>query len=257
MKNFGTLLLFGAVALASTSAFALHSDGKCTSCHIPHKADSTAAAPLWNPRLDVRTSYIPYTSLTMKATPGQPNGVSKLCLTCHGVEDNLSYHLGGGLKATTGVGDFSDDHPISIVYDSALATTNGFLFDPAVAPSHEGAKSTCTFSSSGRESCVVSDTGRTTTIAADLLKAADIRDAASPKNLLECTSCHDVHNKYNIVANVENNNSTATLPVPGNTTGATMATYTVKKYMKMTPAAGYMCRVCHTYGSNYGQTGSR
>jgi len=244
MKKFGTLILFSLVALGSSSAFALHSDGKCTSCHIPHKADSTAAAPLWNPRLDTRT-YVPYTSATMKATPGQPNGVSKLCLGCHGVEDNASYHLGGGLQATTGVGDFSDDHPISIVYDSALATLNGSLFDPASAPSHMGATSTCTISpTNGRETCTVNFAGSANTIAEDLLRPADLRDPTSPKNLLECTSCHDVHNKYNIVANVEN---------------ATVypATISTKKYMKMTPAAGYMCKVCHTHGSNYGQAGSR
>ena len=243
MKALVTLVVFGVLILMSTSAFALHGDGKCTSCHTPHKSDGTAAAPLWNPRLDTRT-YVPYTSLTMKAEPGQPNGVSKLCLSCHGVEDNSRYHLGGGLNAEVGVGDFSDDHPISIVYDSALAALNGYLFDPESAPSHMGATSVCTIGASGRESCSVDNPGSLESIANDLLKRADTRDPNSPKNLLECTSCHDMHNKFNIVA-VKTNY----MVDPPETS--------IKKYMKMTPAQGYMCRVCHTYGSNYGETPNR
>ena len=246
MRAFLTLASCGVVALTmTTSAYALHGDAKCDSCHVPHKSDNTVNAPLWNPRLDV-TTYTPYSSLTIKAQVGQPNGISKLCLGCHGVEDSSSYHLGGGAFASAGNGDMSNDHPISFQYDSALATLNGYLFDPSSAPSHLGATSTCTIGSSGRETCVVSYIGSTNTIAQDLLRPADSRDPNSPRDRVECVTCHDPHNKLNIVYNYTDLMST-TVPQP----------VIVKKYMAMTNAGGFMCKTCHTYGSNYGQPPQR
>ena len=52
----------------------------CIFCHTPHNA--SAAAPLWN-RRDPGSTYIPYSSTTAVANPGQPTGASILCLSCH------------------------------------------------------------------------------------------------------------------------------------------------------------------------------
>ena len=52
----------------------------CIFCHTPHNA--SAAAPLRN-RRDPGSSYIPYSSTTAIANPGQPTGASILCLSCH------------------------------------------------------------------------------------------------------------------------------------------------------------------------------
>ena len=52
----------------------------CIFCHTPH--NSVSDAPLWN-RFSSGETYIPYTSTTIKAVPGQPTGDSKLCLSCH------------------------------------------------------------------------------------------------------------------------------------------------------------------------------
>ena len=61
--------------------------------------------------------------------------------------------------------DLSDDHPISFTYNTALATADGGLWDPASALSGLGG-----------------------TIDADLLSGS----------MVECSSCHDVHNSYGI-----------------------------------------------------------
>ncbi|NIR43522.1 MAG: cytochrome C, partial [Gemmatimonadetes bacterium] len=54
----------------------------CIFCHTPHHASEVT--PLWSRFLSV-ASYTPYNSSTLKvsAAPGQPTGVSRLCLSCH------------------------------------------------------------------------------------------------------------------------------------------------------------------------------
>lgn len=137
----------------------------CIFCHTPHNADiSVADAPLWNHEVTAQT-FTPYTSATLDAVVGQPDGISKLCLSCHDGVTNVDAY--GGLPGTSpmtggaviGI-DLRDDHPISFTYDDALATTDGGLFAPSSANSGLGG-----------------------TIQADMLFS----------DQLECGSCHDVH----------------------------------------------------------------
>ncbi len=97
----------------------------CEPCHTPHNADtSVAAAPLWNHELTTST-FTMYT--TIQGRTGDPNGPSKLCLSCHdGVVALDSY---GGLTGTTFMTgpalldtDLRDDHPIGLSYPPPDAT---------------------------------------------------------------------------------------------------------------------------------------
>ncbi len=135
----------------------------CVFCHAPHSARTTG--PLWNKRDPIAT-YTPYASSTMKAVVGQPDGSSIMCLSCHdgtialGSIVSSPYQISFGGISTMPAGktnlgtNLSDDHPVSFVYNSALATTNGQLRPPAsiIAP-------------------VSLDTG----------------------SRMQCTSCHDAH----------------------------------------------------------------
>jgi predicted CXXCH cytochrome family protein len=112
-----------------------------------------------------------YTSGTLDASLGQPDGISKLCLSCHDGTVALE-NFGGTTNGTQPIaatarvgdnGDLSTDHPISFVYDATLATTDGGLEDPSTATSGLGG-----------------------TIAADMLTST---------GSLECSSCHGVHNE--------------------------------------------------------------
>lgn len=170
-------LFLGGVASAQGIANSAHDfsgDGwntsgeMCIVCHTPHNADTIVAdAPLWNHEVTAVAAFTVYTGPgTLDATVGQPSGVSKLCLSCHDgtvAVDNFggtttgTITIGGGALVGT---DLSNDHPISLTYDAALATTDGGLFDPTAANSGLGG-----------------------TITADLLFS----------NSLECGSCHDVH----------------------------------------------------------------
>lgn len=144
----------------------------CEPCHTPHNSDLTVSdAPLWNHEVTTST-FTPYSSTTLNATVGQPNSNSKLCLSCHdgtvaldsfGGNTGTHFISGAALIGT----DLSNDHPVSFVYNAALATVDGGLYDP----------STQTTSLGG-------------TIEEDLLFGT------SGSATLECASCHDVHNGY-------------------------------------------------------------
>jgi len=117
----------------------------CVFCHTPHNGRRDIPY-LWN-KSDTATSYTPYQSSTLHATVGQPTGASKLCLSCHDGTIALGALLTrpaeipfvGGVRfipdgrAKLGT-DLSDDHPVSLVYDGALATSNLELKDPLTLP---------------------------------------------------------------------------------------------------------------------------
>lgn len=119
----------------------------CVFCHVPHHARQDIPY-LWN-RSDSTVNYIPYESSTVHATVGQPTGASKLCLSCHdgtvalgalvtrpqevAFEGGIRFIPEGRAKLGT---DLSDDHPVSFVYDSALAGINAELANPMTLPPH-------------------------------------------------------------------------------------------------------------------------
>jgi predicted CXXCH cytochrome family protein len=142
----------------------------CKACHIPHNANSTVDAPLWDHTITTQT-FTPYTSTTMKAVAGQPDGISKLCLSCHdgtiavdsfaglaGGSQRIGNVIGPNLKS--GQGHWK--HPISITYNTDLSIADTRVYDPSV---------------------------RTVSIGGTIKTAMLVNDK------LQCSSCHDVHNK--------------------------------------------------------------
>lgn len=160
----------------------------CLFCHAPH--NGSPAGQLWN--RNVGTTYTPYTSSTRKSTPGQPNGASLLCLSCHDGTIALGKVLnratqitmqGGVLTGNTLIGtNLADDHPVSFVYDAALRALRGELADPAT-----------------------------------LVRPSAVRLDGSGR--LQCTACHDAHN-----------NANGKFLVMGNTGSALCQTCHVKNY---------------------------
>jgi predicted CXXCH cytochrome family protein len=121
---------------------ALSEEEICIFCHTPH--NSLPESPLWN-REDPGVIYDLYNSSSVESAPGQPDGASLLCLSCH----DGTIALGNVLNRTTTINftggvthlppgesnlstDLSDDHPVSIIYSSGLATTDGQLYDPSL-----------------------------------------------------------------------------------------------------------------------------
>jgi predicted CXXCH cytochrome family protein len=117
--------------------------GTCVFCHTPHNAHPSRG--LWNRDLPPGT-YQLYSSSTTKSTSSQPTGSSRLCLSCHDgllaletlkvPPKGVTLTALGVLTGKTVVGtNLSGDHPISFVYDSALAARRGDLVDPNALPS--------------------------------------------------------------------------------------------------------------------------
>ncbi len=148
----------------------------CVFCHTPHNA--SPQGQLWN-RNASGASYTPYASTSMNASPGQPTGASKLCLSCHDgtialgnvLSRTVPIAMAGGVTTLpagrTRLGaDLRDDHPVSFVFSPGLATADGELRNPATL------------------------TGA-------------VRLAANGE--LQCTACHDAHDNTNGFFLVANN----------------------------------------------------
>ncbi len=148
----------------------------CVACHAPHNVPGAAGAPLWNHEVSTAT-YTLYSSTTLDATVTQPGpgGPSRLCLSCH--DGTVAIDSFGGATGTsfiTGIAnlgtDLSNDHPISFVYDTALATADGGLADPATV--------SVTIGSGG------------------FTRTGLIQDVMLIGGEVQCSGCHSVHNDY-------------------------------------------------------------
>ncbi len=174
----GFLAVFGWVG--GNARASAHSSTTCAKCHIPHQAglptDAVASwgVPLWNTGTyngkairpagsNGETTFTLYSSDTLpvqvSSTLTQPDGPSKLCLGCHdgtyfgGTTSPFAFAAADGLTRS---------HPLSFVYDSALAkAVPNDVYDPTLQPSGLGG-----------------------TIQQDLLDS---------HGKMQCTSCHDVH----------------------------------------------------------------
>lgn len=146
--------------------FRAQSDGDvCIFCHAPHKG--RLQTPLWN-RDDSTTSYLTYESTTFKGTVAQPNGTTKLCLSCH----DGTIALGHVVSLSTPIAmqpgreflqagpaflgaSLRDDHPVSFPYDTSRGGSGAEYLPPMsiTPPVH-----------------------------------------LDENGLVQCTSCHDPHN---------------------------------------------------------------
>jgi predicted CXXCH cytochrome family protein len=156
----------------------------CVFCHTPHKA--TSQSMIWN-RSNPTATFNLYTSPTMVSTPVQPTAYSLRCLSCHDGSvaiDALNNvggrqpvpqmmaigdvyypgspygaggaNIGGNYAGNANVNNLSDDHPVSILFDSTVySNSQNRLKDPSTLPS----------------------------LGLPLYS-----------NRVECSTCHDVHN---------------------------------------------------------------
>jgi len=137
----------------------------CVVCHTPHMATAAQRQmPLWNHNVSTNASFGVYSNATMNGVPTNIGGaaigsqsVSMLCMGCHdGTMSVLNMYnppnanpvitvtaianrinASGAINSNSGgfIGtDLRDDHPVNFTYNTALATADGGLYDPAATP---------------------------------------------------------------------------------------------------------------------------
>ncbi|MCL4514926.1 MAG: cytochrome c3 family protein [Firmicutes bacterium] len=134
----------------------------CVFCHTPHNA--SPATPLWNHAQSAQT-YTLYNSTTMASTVGQPDGVSKLCLSCHDGTVAVGAVSTGmiGMAGVDAQGRLLAGSPANFTIN--LANDHPISFTPGVNPELSTPSST---------------------------------DAVQYKSgKLQCTSCHNPHDNTN------------------------------------------------------------
>ena len=141
----------------------------CIFCHSSHNASSDG--PLWNRETTSVGKFRTYERETLKSATRQPNGASKLCLSCHdgtiavaSVHNSSRKILMEGVDATGAIPsanksnfgiDLSGMHPISIPYQQEQALAKSSLRWPPLD--------------------------------------ADKDMATDAAGYVQCTSCHDPH----------------------------------------------------------------
>jgi predicted CXXCH cytochrome family protein len=118
----------------------------CIFCHTTHAGNTQA--PLWN-REESRVVYTLYDSSTLYSKPDQPNGASKLCLSCHdgtialgkvvsrkqefAMFDTSMGRIPHTRAANLG-SDLSDDHPVSFNPSPAVSASNQLIHPSSPDP---------------------------------------------------------------------------------------------------------------------------
>lgn len=215
----------------------------CVFCHTPHGANTATVSPLWN-RPSSGATYTPYSSESLDARSaqlgwtGQPLGSSKLCLSCHdgtialgnvvnapgsGLGSAISVSGDTATKMPLGAGeysgytrflgsDLSNDHPISITYDSTLSARDGELRTPdaqqrvmggtlTINTTHPlvGPRATGQGSGLGSSAAGTGLFGSSST--RPVLPLENTQGGGGGTGQVQCTTCHDPHIKESTLTN--------------------------------------------------------
>lgn len=123
----------------------------CIFCHSSHNASKEG--PLWNHETTSPSKFTTYKRSTMDGSAEQPNGATKLCLSCHdgtiavGAIRRVSrpvpmQQVGGngeipaGRKSNLGT-DLSGTHPVSVKFQQNAAMTDKNLVWPPNDPENK------------------------------------------------------------------------------------------------------------------------
>ena len=156
----------------------------CAVCHTTHNDTSGIAdAPLWDHTVTT-TSYTPYTSPTMDsitdAAPVAPSGISALCLSCH--DGTVAVDAYGGAAGTAGN---------EIDQNGAWSGVGAGMLDADLSSEHP--------------------ISMAYTAAGAGFQAAPLDGVPLFSGLVECASCHDVHNQTGNAALLINTNAASEL----------------------------------------------
>ena len=198
----------------------------CVYCHTPHHATKDDAGvdnyPLWNHNLVDVSTYTPYTWATPANTDSSMAiinpliGPSRLCMSCHDGAIAIDQHgeamsqVGGTTIATRAklTNDLSNTHPIGFDYNQAASVRNAKAGNGSasaggaaeIVPSNYGFATAIDTSGTvqGTYNVVTRNNGTNHKLISDVLYGG---------NMMTCATCHEVHNKENVVQDNFNGNN--------------------------------------------------
>lgn len=123
----------------------------CIFCHSSHNASSEG--PLWNHKTTSSGKFVTYKRSTMVSKTEQPNGATKLCLSCHdgtiavgairGQSDPIpmknvtsSGKISSSRRSHIGT-DLRGTHPVSVKFNQVVALSSKSLRWPIYDPTNE------------------------------------------------------------------------------------------------------------------------
>lgn len=221
----------------------------CIFCHTPHSANAVGQAPLWNRTLSTEV-FQRYTSATLNIrhianaqynVGAQPNGSSRLCLSCHDGVSKLGAVYNGpeitmmtGYDVITGLASFnpstnkmkSGHHPVSFVYLTGFnyGSQSGTVLAGLPAASYRFIP---------------------------LSSAGKVKLYDSTKNgngWMQCTSCHDPHQNQSEETGANScYNAVGALGTCDATHTRKVAPFWTYHGVNTTPTqdSGSVCKVCH------------
>ena len=168
-------------------------NGVCSPCHAAHNTDPAQIIPLWDHETSVggASGFTMYSSPTMQASmPAQPTGVSLACLSCHdgtlginapigGLGTNTAYYIDPSAQIGP---DLHTTHPISFLYNSALAVADGGLEDPMSYTI-----------GSPKTNLTINVAPVPASWSGTSLTGQTINQALLVNGYMQCSSCHDPH----------------------------------------------------------------
>lgn len=185
----------------------------CVFCHTPHNAtvtgmDATDVLPLWNKDLNTNTNYAAYQWATQDnldaiGTIVDPLlGPSRLCVSCHDGSIAADSHIttaaqAGSLNLTgaraIGEGsDLSTTHPIGFSYSDALQRNTA-------ADALTGATAVSEIALKSDRFATDIDVDGTSYDRVTRAGGRTIGSVLFNGDIFTCASCHEVHNKENVV----------------------------------------------------------
>lgn len=169
----------------------------CIFCHTPHNANVAEQAPLWNRQFsaEIFQRYTGSATFRIKnlAAAGygvgaQPNGSSKLCLSCHDGVAGMGDVLRGGPIAMTkdvidGIASFNPStnkmryghHPVSFVYATGYTSTSSPMAQNGSVIAGLPVDYVFPQALDGNHTVMLKDTYR------------------DGRGWMQCTTCHDPH----------------------------------------------------------------
>lgn len=159
----------------------------CVFCHTPHGSNDGVPGPLWNRRITDKTKFVLYSG-----TPGDPNNVTMVCLSCHdgvsGIGDDSAVAAYDTHNVVNNPGSGHDVNPLTpncyaCHFSGDMYPQRNWRIGPNLTDDHPVS--------------VSYEAAKLSRPLLELVADPTIVGIKLFNGMVECASCHNVHDKAN------------------------------------------------------------